>query len=217
MKTFKVILGIIILIATIKTSFDVLPNEHGAGLGGAITGFLLLFIVSILLIYFGTKNENSETENIIKSKEDNSISNLTDLKDKGILTDEEYKEKVGKIESEKTEQDLKNSTEYKQLKSLMDSNILTKDEFENKIEVLKSEIDIKNNDYKIIDEFIEGFALVMNSNSKYGFIDEKYNIVIPLQFEYAESFKEGFSYVKYNGLFWNLDKNGKLHKPQNPF
>src|SRR5690606_31979317 len=107
-------------------------------------------------------------------------------------------------------QDFLNLTEYKQLKSLLDSNILTKDEFENKIEVLKSEIDIKNNDYKIIDEFIEGFALVMNSNSKYGFIDEKYNIVIPLQFEYAESFKEGFSYVKYNGLFWNLDKNGKL-------
>src|SRR5690606_33467971 len=106
-----------------------------------------------------------------------SISNLTDLKDKGILTDEEYYEKVKKIEDQKIEQDFLNLTEYKQLKSLLDSNILTKDEFENKIEVLKSEIDIKNNDYKIIDEFIEGFALVMNSNSKYGFIDEKYNIV----------------------------------------
>ena len=57
---------------------------------------------------------------------------------KGILTEKEYRTKVEKIETEKTEQNLKNSMEYKQLKSLFDSGILTKEEFENKIQLLQS-------------------------------------------------------------------------------
>ena len=137
MKTFKVILGIIILLATIKTATEVLPQEHGAGLGGAITGFLIMFTVGVLLIYFGAKNNSREKTYIPKTKLDSTIENLKDLKEKGILSEEEYKQKIQKIESEKAEQDLKSSTEYKQLKSLLDSGVLTKDEFEDKINLLK--------------------------------------------------------------------------------
>lgn len=74
----------------------------------------------------------------VKSNLDNSISNLKELKNKGILTNEEYKTKVEKIEVEKTEQTLKNSLEYKQLKSLFDSGILTKEEFDSKIQLLQN-------------------------------------------------------------------------------
>ncbi len=59
---------------------------------------------------------------------------MVELKQKGILTEEEYKTKIGKIEAEKIEQDLKNSKEYQQLKSLYDSGILTKEEFDNKVD-----------------------------------------------------------------------------------
>ena len=74
----------------------------------------------------------------VKSNIDNSIANLTELKNKGILTDEEYNTKVNKIEVEKTEQNLKNSIEYKQLKSLFEGGILTKEEFEGKIQLLQN-------------------------------------------------------------------------------
>ncbi len=40
--------------------------------------------------------------------------------------------------TEKTEQNLKSSVEYKQLKSLLDNGILSKEEFENKINYLKT-------------------------------------------------------------------------------
>ncbi|TRW97177.1 SHOCT domain-containing protein [Flavobacterium gawalongense] len=71
-----------------------------------------------------------------KTKLNSSIDNLADLRGKGILTETEYKEIVKKIEAQKTEQELINSTEYKQLKSLLDANILSKNEFEDKLKIL---------------------------------------------------------------------------------
>ena len=108
--------------------------------------FFPLQWVSILVIlaYNNYKIENSpeklaeKKSEEVKTKLDSTIDNLRDLKQKGILTDEEYSQKVEKLEAEKTEQDLKNSTEYKQLKSLFDSGVLTKDEFESKVDKLKN-------------------------------------------------------------------------------
>jgi hypothetical protein len=73
----------------------------------------------------------------IKVNLEKSISNLTDLKDKGVLTVEEYQTKVAKINAERDEQSLKNSLEYKQLKSLLDGGILTKEEFDNKVKFIQ--------------------------------------------------------------------------------
>ncbi|MVO11043.1 hypothetical protein GOQ30_17860 [Flavobacterium sp. TP390] len=89
--------------------------------------------------YFEGTNERKVTET--KMKLESTISNLVNLKEKGILTDEEYNQKIGKIETDISERELKNSTEYKQLKSLLDSGVLTKDEFENKINLLKDSSD----------------------------------------------------------------------------
>lgn len=86
--------------------------------------------------YFENQTTNLSTEKNVKQVKtslDNTISNLTDLKNKGILTEEEYKQKTEKIQGEKDEQDLKDSIEYKQLKSLFDSGVLTKEEFESKL------------------------------------------------------------------------------------
>ena len=96
--------------------------------------WLGILIVSI----YNSNVENNTPERKTEKKLDSSISNLTELKDKGILTEEEYKTKVDKIEVEKIEQNLKNSLEYRQLKSLFDGGILTKEEFENKIQLLQS-------------------------------------------------------------------------------
>lgn len=94
--------------------------------------------IGILVIkYYNNHKFESTPERKTEKKLDSTILNLTELKDKGILTEEEYKTKVDKIEVEKTEQNLKNSLEYRQLKSLFDSGILTTEEFENKIQLLQ--------------------------------------------------------------------------------
>ena len=110
--------------------------------------------IGILLIkYYNNHKFESTPERKTEKKLDSTISNLTELKYKGILTEEEYKTKIDKIEAEKTEQNLKNSLEYRQLKNLFDSGILTKEEFENKIQLLQKvsqkEVDTKENNKKI--------------------------------------------------------------------
>lgn len=107
--------------------------------------WLGILIVSI----YNSNVENNTPERKTEKKLDSTISNLTELKEKGILTEEEYLTKVEKIDAEKTEQNLKNSVEYKQLKSLFDSGILTKDEFESKVQLLQS-ISVKEGDTKEI-------------------------------------------------------------------
>lgn len=109
---------------------------------------LLIFIlfppaqwIGILIVLIYNSNiENNTPERKIEKKLDSTISNLTDLKNKGILTDTEYKNKVEKINIEKSEQNLKGFLEYKQLKSLLDNGILTKEEFESKVQKLNDSI-----------------------------------------------------------------------------
>jgi hypothetical protein len=101
--------------------------------------------ISILLIlaFNNYRIENSpektaeKTIEEVKTKLDSTIENLKDLKLKGILTEQEYTEKVQKLEVEKASLDLKNSKEYKQLKNLFDSGVLTKEELEIKVNSLK--------------------------------------------------------------------------------
>lgn len=111
--------------------------------------------VGILVIkYYNNHQFENTPERKTEKKLDSTVSNLTELKEKGILTEEEYITKVEKIDAEKNEQILKNSLEYKQLKSLLDGGILTKEEFDNKIQLLQNvsnqEVDTKETT-KIID------------------------------------------------------------------
>ncbi len=116
---------------------------------------LIITLVSPKLDEFKKEIQTIKTEN---SKLDNSLHNLSELKQKGILTDEEYTQKVSKLNSEKIEKELKNSIEYKQLKSLLDSGILTKEEFEKKIKLLNVLTDKEVN--------IEEINSIVNSGNK---------------------------------------------------
>lgn len=111
--------------------------------------------ILIVLAYNNNKvNNSSEKINErkveqVKTNLDSSISSLTELREKGILTEAEYYEKTAKIKTEKAQQELKNSKEYKQLKSLFDSGVLTKEEFENKIKLLLNIPEKKTNTKEI--------------------------------------------------------------------
>lgn len=102
---------------------------------------------AIILFVFNSQRFKNTKEYKEESKINSSTASLKELRDKGILTDDEYKTKIQKLETEKTEQDLRNSIEYKQLKNLLDSGILTNEEFDNKLNLLSSisdkETDIK--------------------------------------------------------------------------
>ncbi|MBM6499759.1 SHOCT domain-containing protein [Flavobacterium macrobrachii] len=103
--------------------------------------------VLLVLAYNKYQSENTTeakiTKQNVESKQnlDSAKNNLKELKEKGIITEEEFNSKVDKIESQKTAFDIKNSTEYKQLKSLLDSGILTKEEFESKLKLIGSAVE----------------------------------------------------------------------------
>lgn len=169
--------------------------------------FLLIFLVfpplqwvSILLVlaYNKYQVENSiETKSIKKvSQNKNKLElakeSLQDLKNSGIIDTKEYNEKVEKIEDQIYNYSLLNTNEYKQLKYLFDSDILTKEEFESKVEILKSKksdenIIVINKDYRIIDGYSEGLALVIDDNLDYGYINSDGKVVIDFIFEHAEN------------------------------
>lgn len=180
--------------------------------------FLLIAVVfapvqwlGILVIKYYNKHKFEKTpERKTEKKLDSNISNLTELKDKGILTDEEFKTKVAKINDEKDEQCLKNSLEYRQLQSLLDGGVLTKEEFDNKVSLLKNKHKVIIKDFRIVNGFSEGLALAINSELDYGFVDNEGNIVILFKFDHAENFINGIAKVKYNGEFKNINKKGEF-------
>lgn len=209
---------------TFASSLYVWKNEKFSSVQKTILLICIVFppaqwLGILIVLAYNNYKVNNSVEKVqerkveqVKVNLDNSISSLTDLKDKGILTAEEYKTKVAKINSEKDEQSLKNSLEYKQLKSLLDSGILTKEEFESKLILLKNKPKVKIKDFRIVDGFSEGLALVINFELDYGFVDNEGNIIIPFKFEHAENFKEGIAKVRYNGEFKSINKKGEFIK-----
>jgi hypothetical protein len=140
----------------LTTSIYVWNNEKFSGVQKTILLICIVFPpaqwlgILVVLAYNNYKLNNS-IEKVqerkveqVKVNLDNSISSLKDLKDKGILTAEEYKTKVAKINAEKDEQSLKNSLEYRQLKSLSDNGILTKEEFESKVKLIEKTATIES-------------------------------------------------------------------------
>lgn len=64
------------------------------------------------------------------------INTLKELKNKELLTEDEYNKKADTLKRIELETELKLSNDYRKLKSLFDDNILTKEEFEQKLQIL---------------------------------------------------------------------------------
>ena len=63
--------------------------------------------------------------------------------------------------------------------------------------------------FKIIGEFSEGLAKVSRSN-RFGFIDEKGNLAIPLSYSNVGNFNGGLAPAKINGSWKYIDKTGEV-------
>ena len=162
--------GAIVGLAT-ASSFYIYKSEKFSSIQKTILLICVIFppvqwLGILIVLAYNNFIENNSVEKITEIKNENKINTLNsqveslkDLKEKGILTSEEYNQKVEKIEAEKAEQDLKNSTEYKQLKSLLDSGVLTKEEFESKIVKINNIINKQLED-KIIDTYNYNVTLI---------------------------------------------------------
>ena len=162
--------GAIVGLAT-ASSFYIYKSEKFSSVQKTILLICVIFppaqwLGILIVLAYNNFIENNSVEKIAEIKNENKINTLNsqveslkDLKEKGILTSEEYNQKVEKIEAEKAEQDLKNSTEYKQLKSLLDSGVLTKEEFESKIVKINTIIN-KQSENKTIDTYDYNATLI---------------------------------------------------------
>lgn len=114
------------------------------------------WIFILIILAYNTYRRNNTEERIAEKRSektsinlDSSILDLEELKSKGILNEDEYTEKIKKINFQKSQQKIKSSTEYIQLKKLFENGILSKDEFDNKIKLLNTKELIFENKSKI--------------------------------------------------------------------
>lgn len=101
--------------------------------------------VFALLIYLFNKYNSSfnsklsfqkTTQNIVSKSIDEQKESLLFLKEKGVLTENEYQEKISIIKNKSILEKVYSSTEYKNLKKVYDSELLTKEHFDSKVDAL---------------------------------------------------------------------------------
>jgi hypothetical protein len=226
MRTFKIIIGIVLGLFSLITIVQVAGEESGAGLAGAITGFIIFEGIAIWLIYSAT-NKNLEVinnQNPTKSYNPevflNDKENLSDLRRNGILTEEEYDKKLEEIQNTNLEVQIKLTDDYKKLKSLFDNGVLTKDEFESKILVLKMMLKSteqtkktyseNEKEFTVTEEISEGYYVIMDDDFNYGFADINLDKIIDTTYEFADSFKEGLALVRLNDKFGFINSNNDI-------
>ena len=146
-----------------------------------------------------------------QEKEQTDKKDLYELKQKGLITEEEYNLKVNQLEQKINYSYLKETKEYKLLKRLLDSNTLTKQEFDSKVEMLKTENTLtQKNEFRVVDGFSEGLGLAINSDLDYGYVNINNEIIIPFIFEHAEKFIDNKAQVRINGEFKFIDYKGNF-------
>ena len=162
--------GVIVGLTT-ASSFYIYKSEKFSSVQKTILLICVIFppaqwLGILIVLAYNNYIENNSVEKVAERRNENKINTLNsqveslkNLKEKGILTNEDYNQKVEKIEAEKAEQDLKNSTEYRQLKSLLDLGVLTKEEFESKIVKINNIINKQLED-KIIDTYNHNATLI---------------------------------------------------------
>lgn len=110
-------------------------------LKSALSCVFLTPIVGMIITLLSPKTEYTLLQEAGKSKSNKAIvdnkNKLLVLKNKGLITDDEYTNKVQILENKKDDELLIHTIDYKGIKQLFDSNVLTKEEFDDKISKLK--------------------------------------------------------------------------------
>jgi uncharacterized membrane protein YhaH (DUF805 family) len=138
----RILVGIIFGLTIASTSFVWKSEKFTKSMKIILTVFTLFpplqwALIVLVLIFKSFDSFNSDSENKLR-KSKSSIIDLIDLKNKGLISEVEFKQKVEKLEADKIDVKLEQSIEYKKLKSLLDSGILTELEFKSKTKLLNN-------------------------------------------------------------------------------
>lgn len=103
------------------------------------------FLPYLTLIYYAIiKGEYEDLDEKEKKSKVKSLNNTQDslykLRERKILSEEEYRKKLEQVQKEKTTLNIEQSEDYIELKNLFQNGILTEQEFNDKIEVIKSKL-----------------------------------------------------------------------------
>jgi uncharacterized protein YqgQ len=141
--------GVIVGLVTSSSIFIYSTNKFNKTQKTILLIFLLFppaqWLGILVLLAYNDYKKNNSVEKVTQRKIEHKINYLNtqskeiiDLKEKGLITDEEYIKIINIIDEEKTDEHLKNSQEYKQLNKLFENGILTKEQFQNKVQILKN-------------------------------------------------------------------------------
>jgi len=142
----KIVIGALVGLLTATLLYVLTSDDFSKPQKTVLTLFIIfppLHWLGILAVLYYNNNYTKTGKDIIQTKKEFEKINknkltLLELKRKGILTEEEYNQKVEKLKIEENEKELKNTQEYKQLKNLLENKIITKEEFESKIKHIHS-------------------------------------------------------------------------------
>jgi hypothetical protein len=141
------------------------------------------------------KEERVKVDKIINLN--SSLKNLKGLKEKSILSEDEYLKKVEKINNEKLAVTTSLTEEFKQLNSLKEAGVLTTEEFNKKVMSLKNDSDV----YKVFKKL----------NAEY-----KYDNIIPLSIDVKQGVlkiytrrKNGYKYGDFVSINGGPASDGK--------
>lgn len=155
------ILGIVInLFFSLFVIPEFLGKKRKIGFFWSLIACLFLTpIIGVIIVLLSPKLEEFKKENVrnvktFSKRKTNIIENKANLESlliKGVLSPEEYKNKLERIEKENRSISFKETDEYTKLKSLLGSGIFSQEEFDSKISILEDK-------KKKANKFIKGYA-----------------------------------------------------------
>lgn len=133
----------ILVVLTFTSTIFILQSGYFTKTQKIILGILFVFppaqwFLGIIIGFWNKYNDTTIGFKIDSAKK--STQELGKLKEFGVISEQEYKEKSEKIIKKKQDELFLKSEEYKSLKRLKSNGILTQTEFEEKSELLKNKI-----------------------------------------------------------------------------
>lgn len=175
----RIIIGLVVGLTIATISYIWSSNKFNKLTKILLTIFpilpLQLLVIFITLILKSFNMFNSVGENKIRTSS-NAINYLRDLKNKGLISELEYKQKIEKLEAENIDLKIKQTNEYKKLMELLKSGILTEEEFNNKIRILYGIHNLQNTPKPTNENFEKVYGYDISENKTKSRLDKLINL-----------------------------------------